>query len=576
MKMRVETNVAIPLRDGVKLSADVFVPDDGEAHPTLLHVPYRGRRSRSSIAQILNPFHAAERGYGLVLVDNRGTSGSEGDWEPFRKYADDGYDMVEWIATQDWCDGNVGMYGNSGMGAATALTAMAAPPHLKAVMLVFTGANYYDGWAYTSGVFELGFSVHWQRGHIANLVGRMPDGPDKDALRTSLLHAAHNEWEDISRLPLGSPDERFDTLAPWYPEWLEHPSYDDYWNEVDAVAHASKIDVPVLQIGCWYDLFLPSQLELDRALAEQPADSVGSTTRLIVGPWAHNTYLGLRSTVAGDRNFGLTADCSAAFTMPLAFRWFDAYLRDGASPEMPRARYYVMGSNEWRDAESWPPAAAQPLELFLHSGGRANSRFGDGVLAEAKPGVLPPDGFRYDPMNPVISHGGPTIQQDLTPDGVQDQSKVEEREDVLVYTSAPVSGLTIAGHVSVILHAATSAVDTDFTAKLVDVEPGGYCANVCEGIVRARYRKGTTEEQLVEPGAVEEYEIKLNDVAYHFAPGHQIRLEISSSNFPRFARNLNCVTNPNQATAEEAVVAVQTVYHDGTRPSRLVLPALGG
>jgi putative CocE/NonD family hydrolase len=576
VNIKTATDVSIPMRDGVELSADVFYPDDGEAHPILLHVPYAGRRNRSSIAQILNPFDAAERGFGLVLADRRGTFRSGGEWVPLHGEREDGYDLVEWIAAQPWCDGNVGMYGNSGMGVTTVQTAVAAPPHLKAVMLIFTGANYFNGWAYTRNLFELGFALHWRRAHTGNIVARMPAGPEKDRAAAAFGASYADPWSDAWRLPLTDQGE-VGELAPWYTEWLEHPSYDEFWRDLDAVAHASDIQVPVLQLACWYDLFLPSQLELDEVLQKQES-KVADATRLIVGPWAHNTYLGLTFTLAGDRDFGRGADSSANWTSPLAFDWFDTHLRDGDeagedSKVLPRVRYYVMGTNEWRDGDAWPPRSRE-LALHLHSGGGANSSSGDGVLAELVPEAQPPDGYLYDPLDPVMSVGGATIHQELLPDGVQDQAELEQRDDVLVYTSAPVSGLTIAGPVRVVLHAASSAVDTDFAAKLVDVSPDGYCANVCDGMIRARYRRGVSEEHLLEPGAIEEYEILLNDVAYHFASGNRIRLEIASSNFPRFGRNLNCEINSNLASADDAVVAVQTVYHDRDRPSRLLLPVV--
>src|SRR6202034_2391221 len=197
---------------------------------------------------------------------------------------------------------------------------------------------------------------------------------------------------------------------------------------------------------------------------------------------------------------------------------------------------------------------------------------GDGILLSGPAADSPPDRFRHDPLDPVMSVGGATIHQELLPDGVQDQAEIEKREDVLVYTSPVLAGMTVAGPVVVVLHAATTAVDTDFTAKLVDVEVDGYCANVAEGIIRARFRAGLDKELLVKPGSVEEYRIELNDVAYTFKAGHRLRLVVASSNFPKYARNLNIEGNPNEAAANDAVVAIQTIYHDGDHPSRLILP----
>jgi putative CocE/NonD family hydrolase len=577
MKMRTETDVLIPMRDGCSVSADVFYPDDGQPHPALLHVPYQTRRSRGSIGQLLNPFDAAEHGFGVVIADARGTGRSEGEWSPFHQDAADGYDMVEWMAAQPWCDGKVGMYGNSGMGATTAQTALGAPPHLAAVMLVFTGANYYNGWAYRQGLFELGFANHWRRSMLGVKAGRMPEGPERDALRAEVAQIYANPWDDASRLPVSAVSKESEAYAPWYSEWLEHPSYDDYWNVVDAVANLSKLQVPILQLACWYDLFLPSQIELDAALAADERPEMSGNARLMVGPWAHNTYLGLDSTVAGARDFGPVASCSATWTMPIAFRWFDQHLKGGPDANLPRVRYFVMGDNEWVDGDTWPPPCTS-TPLYLSSGGKANSRFGDGVLSSTEVASAPVDTYSYDPLNPVLTVGGAVIHQELGPDGVQDQSTAEERGDVLVYTSPLLpEGVKVAGPIRVVLHAASSAVDTDFAAKLVDVQPDGYCANIADGIVRARYRNSLTEPALLEPGAIEEYTIELGHVAHHFKAGHRIRVDVASSNFPAFARNLNTgIDNPHDAGPEDAIVAIQTVFHDADRPSRLVLPVVAG
>jgi putative CocE/NonD family hydrolase len=242
--------------------------------------------------------------------------------------------------------------------------------------------------------------------------------------------------------------------------------------------------------------------------------------------------------------------------------------------EEPRVRYFVMGENAWREASSWPPEHTH-VNYYLHSGGRANSRMGDGALATEPPATEPPDSFVYDPLDPVPTAGGRTLL--MVPGGVQNQAKIEERDDVLVYSSHRlVTPVTIAGPVSVTLFASSSAPDTDFTAKLVDVEPDGYCANLAEGIIRARYRNGRDREDMLEPGAVTEFVIDPWDVAHTFRSSHRIRLEISSSNFPHFDRNLNSRVDPAAGTAAEVRKAVQQVSHTAKHPSHVTLPVVPG
>lgn len=296
----------------------------------------------------------------------------------------------------------------------------------------------------------------------------------------------------------------------------------------------------------------------------------------MVGPWDHEAYLSLGLSRAGQRDFGPSAIGGPTLVSELALQWFDHWLAGKETPLMDTrpVRYFMMGSNAWREADTWPPAST-PTQWYLRSGGRANTRHGDGALTLEPPDAEPADSYRYDPADPVPSLGGRTLHPNLGPGGVQDQATLEEREDVLVYTSARLTTpLAVAGPVSVTLFAASSARDTDFTAKLVDVEPDGYCANIAEGIIRARHRSGEPPEELLEPGEVTEFGIDLWDVAHLFRAGHRVRVEISSSNFPRFDRNLNTAVSPELAGPGDLQVADQQIWHDKDHPSRLALPVL--
>jgi hypothetical protein len=576
METIVETDVMIPMRDGCRLSADVFRPASGQA-PTLVHQPYQNRRTKESLGLMLNPLDAVERGYAVVLLDARGTWRSEGDWQPFAGHGEDGYDTVEWCAEQSWCNGDVGVYGCSGMGVTALRTAVAAPPHLRAAMLAYTGGTYHDGWAYTSGVLELAWSQRWCLSMASVGLARLAEGGARDELAVRLA-ATRDLWAAVDRLPLTEglvPRE----LAPWYYDWLEHRTYDEYWQSVDSAAQADQIRVPVLQVGGYYDLFVPGQVAVHHALMNHPDARVREGSRCVLGPWTHNSYLMHRETRTGVRNWGPLADSGPRMLTPLMLDWFDRWVRgdDSRATELPPVRYFLMGTKQWRTATEWPPPEVRERTLYLHSGGRANTATGDGTLSESPPSTpAPSDSYLYDPLDPVPTTGGATLApEELMPEGIQDQSAVETRADVLVYTSEHLGAeVSIAGAPVVTLHVTTSCVDTDFTAKLVDLEPSGFCANVAEGIIRMRHRNGFDRDELIEPGEPYELTIELLDVAHTFAAGHRIRLEVASSNYPRFARNLNSAIHPHDAGPEDAQVAVQHVLHDAAHASRVRLPQL--
>lgn len=575
-RLLIERNVMVAMRDGVKLATDIFRPDDGSAHPVLiLRTPYDKSNARSSMAAVFNPVVGAERGYVVVLQDVRGRFLSEGRWVPFVNDRADGYDTVEWAAAQPWSNGSVGIYGASYMGVTALQAAAANPPHLKAAFSYLTGGNYHNGWAYSGGAFELGFNLSWVGGSLGwdtlNRLGL------KDTLRRELAQSLDaillDPWRVVRQLPLGDIPV-FDSVAPYWRDWLNHPAYDDYWQAVDVVASAADIKVPLLQITGWYDNFQRCHMDLYEQLQQHPCGDIRRSHRLIIGPWDHWAYLSGRPGSAGERQFGASAVGGPPLTTNLLLQWFDHWLtgRDSALLDTPRVRYFAMGDNVWREVESWPPPNT-PTRYYLHSGGHANSRFGDGVLGLDLSAVETPDSYNYDPDDPTPSVGGRTMHQMFGPGGIQDQARVEERDDVLVYTSPCLTKpLTIAGPVSVKLFTASSAPDTDFTAKLVDVEPSGYCANIAEGIIRARYRNGMTREELLQPGEVAAYTIDLWHTAQTFQAGHRLRLEISSSNFPRFDRNANSAVHPGVATLADLQVAAQQVFHDAERPSYLCLP----
>ncbi|NNM31519.1 MAG: CocE/NonD family hydrolase, partial [Gemmatimonadetes bacterium] len=378
------------------------------------------------------------------------------------------------------------------------------------------------------------------------------------------------DWATALRhLPVLTIDESLGQRSMWWRDLVTHPSFDGYWEPLDMKPQLEHLDLPVQGVGGWFDTFLRSTLDAYSGMARE-GTAHGRDQRMIIGPWYHGGN-GVREP--GELDFGPDAVVRLD-TLELA--WADRWLRGTERGDVGAApiRLFVMGANVWRDVWEWPPSGARPTPYYLHSGGSANGASGDGVLDLDPPGTEPVDSFTYDPNNPVPTLGGslPGANPDMR-SGVFDQRRIEERPDVLVYTTAPLSeDLEVIGPVEVVLYAATDARDTDFTAKLVDVHPDGRAMNLTDGIVRARYRESTRAPKLLTPGEVVEYRIDLVATANVFRAGHRVRVEISSSNFPRFSRNLN--TGGEFATETSPIAARQRVFHDTDRASYVLLPVV--
>lgn len=571
----VDRDVPVEMRDGVELATDVYRPAEDGAYPTLVQrTPYDKSDAQVAGGLMFNPLNAVDRGYAVVVQDVRGRYASEGAWEPMRNERDDGYDTVEWTADQDWSDGNVGIYGPSYMGLTAWQAVVADPPHLEAAFPYVTGSNYHEGWTYTGGAFELGFNLWW----ITFLLGfdtadRLPREQAKEAKR-GLARMSFNLEDAVHYLPLVELPGFRNAAVSYWQDWLEHPTYDSYWEEIDVTAHVDGVTIPVLHATGWYDMFLRGHLDVYDAIRQEATLEAVENQHLIIGPWSHDQYMSEAITKVGDKELGVKAPAGPPFVNDVAFQWFDAHLKDDerALEDVPRVRYFQLGDDQWRGVDEWPPESTS-VEYYLHSNGDANTRSGDGRLTRELPGNETPDSYDYDPADPVPSVGGRTTMPNLGHAGVKDQSEVEKRDDVLVYTSPKrTTPLQLAGPLTVRLYAASSSSDTDFTAKLVDVHPDSYVAIVAEGIQRARYRKSRETAVFMTPGEVHEFDIDLWATAYTFEPGHRLRVEISSSNFPRFDRNLN--TEKPVAEADDVQVATQQVFHDGEHPSHISLPVV--
>ena len=574
--MIIEKDVPMRTRDGVTLRADVYRPETNGRLPVLLsRLPYdkNGRRRPGDI----DPF--VERGYVVIIQDTRGRFASDGDeYYPLVPEADDGYDAVEWAAQLPYANGAVGTMGQSYLGATQYLLAPTRPPHLKAAFPVSAPADFDQCWIYhTGGAFELGWQIPY-----AILMAR--DTIKRRGLTEKLLPELEHvlaqpetPWappltaEAYRRLPLSDWAELLAPVASYLADYLREPDAGPRAARVDVGRQHDRIDVPMYHVTSWYDIFLHGGIANYCGLRQRAmTERARAAQKLLIGPWAHLfPYTNPTSTGTGDADFGPEALISIH---DIQLRWFDHWLRgiDTGVLEDPPVKIFVMGDNRWRDEREWPLARTRYTPWYFHSGGRANTSSGDGALSPSAAGDEPPDRFVYDPADPVPTRGGNTL---IIPMGVRDQRPVEARPDVLVYTSDVLTNaLEVTGPLTATLYAATTARDTDFTAKLVDVRPDGYAQNLADGIVRARYRDSRKRPAPLTPGEVSRFTIDLWATSHVFGAGHRLRVEISSSNFPRFDRNLN--TGGDQATGQRWEPARQTVFHDARYPSHILLPII--
>ena len=551
----VERDVPAKMRDGVTLKADIYRPKAEGKFPVLLQrTPYDKTYSRSF------GMRAAARGYVVVVQDVRGRFASDGEWYPFRHESQDGYDTVEWAAALPQSNGKVGMFGGSYVGATQMLAAIASPPHLSGIAPDVTASNYHENWTYQGGAFEQWFGQSWSTGLAENTLTRAVER------ETNALN-----WKDalpLANYPLLAPPDP-KSLAPYYRDWLAHPSYDDYWKAISLEENYAHIQVPVFQMAAWYDIFLGGSLRNYVLMKSRAGSEAARKGRLLVEVGGHSG--GSDQRKIGDVDFGPAAPYDNEERI---LQWYDFLLKGQANAYAGKkpVRIFVMGKNEWREEDDWPLARAKPTKYFLHSAGKANSSTGDGRLTAQAPLAEPKDSYLYNPANPVPTIGGPLCcdWMHLAP-GPRDQRTVEERSDVLVYTTPPFTQDTeVTGPVALELFASTSAKDTDFTAKLVDLWPNGFAQNLTEGILRLRYRNSMERPEPAKPGEIYPLVIDLWATSNVFLAGHRLRLEISSSNFPRFDRNLN--TGEDQATSTKMQPATNAIYHDKEHPSALILP----
>jgi putative CocE/NonD family hydrolase len=555
-EVTIERGVPVKMRDGVTLRADICRPKTEGKFPVLLtRTPY----DKDGAADFC--LRAATRGYVVIAQDVRGRYASEGDWYPFKYESQDGYDTVEWAAGLPYSDGKVGMFGGSYVGATQYLAAIAQPPHLAGICPSDTASNYHDGWTYQGGAFEQWFNESWTTGLAENTIRRRLELGDDVIRWTQTLPL-------LSYPVFATPSAA--GLAPYFTDWLAHSNYDDYWKQWSIEDHYAQIQVPVFSMGAWYDIFLGGTLRNYARLKNEAGTEAarrGQRLMIYVGGHAGGTAVGKIGAVDfGDK---LPFDVDA-----VTLRWYDTLLKgieNGSEQEKP-VKIFVMGKNDWREEDDWPLERAKATRYYLRSTKPANGLEGGGTLSTAAPSEEKPDQYVYDPNDAVPTIGGPLCCQPLpTGIGPQDQRPAEARSDVLIFSSPAFTQNTeVTGPISLDLYVSSSAVDTDFTGKLVDVWPNGFAQNLTEGILRLRYRNSQEKPELGIPGEIYHISVDLWATSNVFLPGHKLRLEVSSSNFPRFDRNLN--TGEDQARGTHMIKATNVIYHDKSRPSALVLP----
>ena len=578
LKVVREPNVMIPMRDGVRLAADIIRPEAPGRYPVLVT---RGPYGKDSYLD--NPDHSIwffpKHGYVVVSQDCRARFKSEGDYyDPLFQEVNDGYDTVEWAARQSWSNGRVGTTGQSYLGATqyTLATSDPLPPHLQVMAPFSASADFHESWGYhTGGAMEWGWMVPYAIFKGRNTLERLGREDllaqmDDYVLPTdNFAQPLKDEW--FSHLPLKDWVERLKEAAPYFAEYLENEGDGPYWRQLNLLDAVENINLPMFHVSSWYDIFLEGALNAYQALRERGASELArKNQKLLIGPWAHiRPYTAPTAGETGDIDFGPEAKIELHRYL---LRWFNYWLKDIDTGIMndPPVRLFVMGENKWRDEQEWPLARTHYTRYYLHSDGPANSRSGAGTLSTVPPGDESVDAYQYDPKKPVPTLGGNTL---IIPQGVANQVSVEDREDVLVYSTELLTRDTeVTGPILVHLFAASSAVDTDFTAKLVDVRPDGYAHNIQDGIIRARYRNSKSQPAPIEPNRVYEYVIDLWSTSHLFKEGHRIRLDISSSNFPRFDRNPNTGAPIGQDDRME--LANQRVHHREGFASYVVLPII--
>ena len=540
--------VSVPMRDGIRLATDVYRDDTLPKAPVILmRTPY-DRTKQKVLGE-----RWAKAGYIFIAQDCRGKFGSAGDFAPYIHEGQDGYDAIEWITRQPWCSGRVGMMGGSYVGAVQWQAAVEHPPGLFAIAPQATWSSFYRN-LYLGGAVRLALISSWIAGNTAK-----PAGAKLADMNVALM-----------RLPLTDVDEAIGWPMPWLDAFLAHPEPSGFWTRLDLTPRLPELQLPALHIVGYYDFFSRESVDNFTIMQQQARDpKTRQQQRLILGPWDHGT---IGKTKVAEVEFGPEA---AVDLFELHLDWFDRHLKQDAAvlaKLLPPVRYFLMGDNVWHDAQTWPPEGVTATSFYLRSDGKANTRKGNGRLTRETPTKAEPaDTFRADPANPAPSTPV-TLARPLKAAewGPVDQSATEDREDVLVYTSDPLSEpLSFAGNPEAKLHVSTDTPDADWAVKLIDVHPGGFAQILARGILRGRYRTSLLKPELMQPGQIYEITVDLGPVAATIAKGHQLRMDISGADFPLYDRNPNTAEG---ITSNKTAIATEQVHHKPGSLSRVILP----
>jgi len=587
----VEQKIMMPMRDGIRLATDIYRPKSGGPFPIIFsRTPYNfnsfgdGEPRTRTMQRALE---AVKRGYAYVVQNERGRYFSEGEWDILGTPLTDGYDAFTWMKNQSWSNGKIGTLGCSSTAEwQMAVAALDHPSHAAMVPQAFgagvgrVGEFQEQGNWYRGGVEQMLFIAWLYSVQHDEMRPRLPEGiSTEDLLRLQEFYDMSPEYqsvewaEGLKTLPIDQiikaakgPVGIFDKMIkrkPNHPDWFKGGLYHD----------DMEIGVPSFWFTSWYDVSISPNLALYNHVRNHAADpQIADNQYLVIAPVLHCRYTrATENTIVGERNVG---DARLDYD-GLIYGWFDHWLKgedNDILAETPKVQYYTMGSNEWQSSDTWPPAGIEVETFYLSSNGAANSLYGDGRLSAAAPASDEPDGFHYDPHNPVPSYGGNVCcTGNAVQGGAFDQRGMETRHDILVYTSEPLEeGIEVSGFIESTLYVSSDAKDTDFTLKLIDVYPDGTAYNLDETIQRARYREGYDKEVMMEDGEVYELKLSALSTSNFFKKGHSIRIEISSSNFPRFARNLN--TGGDNYNEAAGVVAFNQIHHSTTYPSHIKLP----
>lgn len=557
----IRRDVAVRMADGVDLATDIYIPEGEGPFSTLLQrTPYdRADPFGTQFILQMTVLRALDEGFAVVIQDTRGRFGSGGRFDPFVHEAEDGVATVAWIRAQDFSNGLIATYGASYVGATQMLLAMAGAQGHAAMAPFLTTGNYHDQWTYRGGALQLGFVSLWITESLGPIDVESRNLPAEHPARQTLLRLLADPRGAMDRLPVLADD--LVELAPYLKDWLGNPTPEAWWDEFSPIAHVKDIRTPALHIAGFNDLFLEGSLASYQALRHHGAsEEVRNGQYLIIGPWSHGNIMDWQ----GDGWLGYIAAAPSIDLVGRQLEFFSAILQ-GRVPDQPRISYFTSGANVWQTAEEWPPSAAE-TELFLSANGALV-----GVAADLEVA----DTYVSNTLDPVPTTGGATFLPGILlnkNDGPHEQSAVEARQDVLVYRGEVLAeDAEVTGLVQAELWASSSAEDCDWTARLVDVDVDGRAVGIVDGILRSRYRHGSTPTPL-KPGDPECFTVVLGHVSHVFRAGHRIGLQVASSNFPRFDRNPQTMTDPVSATAADFVSAEQRVLHGGDRASRLLLP----